>query len=119
MSSFWSLGVQRTLTQEKKIVSKLWECVTGFDIQRESVVVLTHDAASNNHSKTSLQATPGVIRILCAAHKASNDVKRTIKLDSHLANTLSKFKGMFQFYHQGQAQKNSISVNIPLLERPD
>ncbi len=44
------------------IISKLKDSIAQFQIQFKNVVALTHDAARNNHSKKSLEATPGTIK---------------------------------------------------------
>lgn len=103
------------------IVGKLREAIAPY-CSFDKIVAVTHDAAKNNHSRASLNATPSTIRILCTAHKMANAVKRLFKLHVRLRRTYHVVKRLTKLFrksatarrvlenHQQQVFKKSLKL---------
>lgn len=94
----------------ENIIKKIRESVSRFNIRLENVVAMTHDAASNNHSRKALQATPGIIRILCGAHKANSAVKFAFKTEARLAATLDTFQGLCKVFRRAPQAARQLAL---------
>jgi hypothetical protein len=73
------------------VASKLRVSTQSF-IQFSNVFAATHDSASNNTGKQFVPATPGLVRIRCLAHRASNASKMLFKMSksAHQALMISR-----------------------------
>ena len=104
------------------IVDKIKGCLEDVAIDLENVVALTHDSASNNSSKKSLEATPTQIRILCAAHKTSNACNKFVKQCSEVQEATCILKRLSRLFRKStvaarvlRACQESIRVALAVL----
>jgi hypothetical protein len=106
------------------VAAKLKSVSEGFIGDFSSVFAATHDAASNNTGAKFVEATPGLIRLTCIAHRASNASKlffKSSKSARHVLTVartvtkiLSKSSSARLLLHKYQRLANEDEVSIKM-----